>query len=104
MYGKRFAANGARAGFHVAGQRRRQRGFERQDAILKIPAIAARPPLVEHIAGKVGEQTLLVILVIVGAQGNDELFNIGAFCGGQFAGFRVRATSGQVVPKLPLAR
>ena len=66
-----------------------QRYVEGQHRPTKIPAIRAHPILTEHIAVAVEGQTA-IFAVVVGAHGNNELADRGAFRAGQLPLYAIR--------------
>jgi len=76
-------------GSAIICQRGFQRGIKGQYRFLKISAICARPPLVQHVAWAIQRQTA-VFRVIVGAHSSYQLADRRPFAPGQFAGFCFR--------------
>ena len=70
----------------IARQHGFQRRIKRQHRVLKILAVCARPPFVQHIAGAIQRQAA-VFRVVVGAHARHQLADRRPFAPGQFAGF-----------------
>jgi len=82
------AANGTYLpGSAITRQRGFQRGIKGQHRVLKISAICARPPFVQHIAWAIQRQTA-IFRVIVDAHSSYQLADRRPFAPGQLAGFR----------------
>ena len=72
----------------ITRQRGFQRGIKRQHSVLKIFAVRARPPFVQHVAWTIQRQTA-VFRVVVGAHACHQLADRRPFMARQFAGFRL---------------
>ena len=76
----------SRCWWPILCQRCLQGGVKRQYCVSEVFAIAARPPFIKHVAGVI-ERQASVVMVVICALGNDELFYRFALIACQFAGF-----------------